>query len=105
MKTTVFNTLLAHALPSDFKLPSEPVSCKCENHLDKLESEVELPVSAKKLYYTLFDDENPNYMDIWERKTLGNKSKGKITRDRRNVIDNKNRFDHDKVGTRKRRET
>ncbi|CAO3658004.1 unnamed protein product [Rhizopus stolonifer] len=64
-----------HALPSDFKLPSEPVSCKCENHLDKLESEVELPVSAKKLYYTLFDDENPNYMDIWERKTLGNKSK------------------------------
>lgn len=64
-------------LPSDFKIPSGPVQCGCTNHLDKLESEIELPISAKSLYYLLFDDENPHYLDIWERKTVGNKSKGK----------------------------
>ncbi|KAI9279632.1 hypothetical protein BY458DRAFT_553750 [Sporodiniella umbellata] len=64
-----------NALPSDFKAPLEPVSCKCDNHLDKLDSEIELPVSAKALYGMLFDDENPNHMDIWEQKTAGNKSK------------------------------
>ncbi len=64
-------------LPSDLKIPSGPVQCGCSNHLDKLESEIELPISAKSLYYLLFDDENPHYLDIWERKTVGNKSKGK----------------------------
>ncbi|KAG1381717.1 hypothetical protein G6F61_002916 [Rhizopus arrhizus] len=64
-----------HALPNDFKLPSGPVNCKCENHLDKLESEVELPISAKRLYHILFDEENPQYLDIWERKTAENKSR------------------------------
>ncbi|KAG1312791.1 hypothetical protein G6F64_002745 [Rhizopus arrhizus] len=62
-------------LPSDLKIPSGPVQCGCSNHLDKLESEIELPISAKSLYYLLFDDENPHYLDIWERKTVGNKSK------------------------------
>ncbi|CEG62748.1 hypothetical protein RMATCC62417_00026 [Rhizopus microsporus] len=65
----------AHAPPKDFKAPTGPVSCGCSNHLDKLESEVELPVSAKQLYYLLFDDDNPNYIDIWEKKTVENKSK------------------------------
>lgn len=68
---------IAHAPPKDFKAPTGPVSCGCSNHLDKLESEVELPVSAKQLYYLLFDDDNPNYIDIWEKKTVENKSKSK----------------------------
>lgn len=53
------------------------MNCKCENHLDKLESEVELPISAKRLYHILFDEGNSQYLDIWERKTAENKSKGK----------------------------
>lgn len=67
---------IAHALPADFKAPSGPVSCGCDNHYDKLEAEIEVPISAKHLYYMLFDETNPNYIDIWERKTVENKSKG-----------------------------
>lgn len=55
--------------------PSGPVSCDCDNHLDKLEAEIELPISAKHLYYIMFDESNPSYMDIWEQKTVENKSK------------------------------
>lgn len=70
------------------------MNCKCENHLDKLESEVELPISAKRLYHILFDEENPQYLDIWERKTAENKSRGKKKKERIECIkrDNTNCF-------------
>lgn len=70
--------LIAHAVPADFKLPSGPVSCGCDNHYDKLEAEIEVGVSAKHLYYILFDEENPNNQDIWEKKTIENKSRGNL---------------------------
>ncbi|KAI7900458.1 uncharacterized protein BX663DRAFT_517696 [Cokeromyces recurvatus] len=63
------------APPKDFKIPLKPVSCECDNHLDKLEAEIEVPISAKHLYYILFSDDNPEYMSIWEKKTVENKSK------------------------------
>jgi hypothetical protein len=65
-------------VPDDFKIPSGPVSCGCDNHYDKLEAEIEVAVSAKHLYYILFDEENPNNQDIWEKKTSENKSRGKF---------------------------
>ncbi|KAI8987418.1 hypothetical protein BDF20DRAFT_910043 [Mycotypha africana] len=63
-----------HAPPDTFKAPVGPVSCGCDNHLDKLEAELKLPVSARHLYYILFSGANPNYRDIWEKKTAGNKN-------------------------------
>lgn len=67
---------IAHAVPEDFSSPSGPVSCGCDNHLDKLEAEIEVPISAKHLYYIMFAEENPHAIDIWEKKTVENKSKG-----------------------------
>ncbi|OBZ89021.1 putative PH domain-containing protein C19A8.02 [Choanephora cucurbitarum] len=64
-----------HDVPDGFKMPSEPVSCGCADHLDKLEAEIEVPVSAKHLFYILFSEDNPNYQDIWEKKTVENKSR------------------------------
>jgi hypothetical protein len=43
-----------------------------------LEAEIEVGVSAKHLYYILFDEENPNNQDIWEKKTIENKSRGNL---------------------------
>lgn len=71
-------SLIAHAPPEGFKEPTGPVSCGCDNHYDKVEAEIEVPISAKHLYYILFSEENPNYKDIWEKKTVENKSKGKF---------------------------
>ncbi|CAG8435022.1 7259_t:CDS:10 [Diversispora eburnea] len=49
--------------PSNLVLPKGPVTCGCSDHLDKLETEVEYPVSAKKLYRMLFDTKST----LWER--------------------------------------
>ncbi|CAG8441171.1 10739_t:CDS:2 [Acaulospora colombiana] len=43
-------------------LPTSPVACGCFDHLEKLEVEVEYPVSARKLYQTLFENSS-----LWER--------------------------------------
>ncbi|KAG2205633.1 hypothetical protein INT46_003460 [Mucor plumbeus] len=64
-----------HAVPEDFKHPSGPVECGCDNHLDKLEADIEVPISAKHLYYIMFAEENPHAIDIWEKKTVENKSR------------------------------
>lgn len=57
----------ADELPPDFKVPSSPCSCDCGDHLDKVEAQVELPVSAKRLFEMLFSDEK--MPGIWEAKT------------------------------------
>ncbi|GAA5803830.1 hypothetical protein EDC94DRAFT_536683 [Helicostylum pulchrum] len=64
-----------HAPPESFNAPAGPVSCQCDSHLDKLEVEIEVPISAKHLYYILFAEDNPDYIDAWEKKTTENKSK------------------------------
>lgn len=51
------NHLAADELPANVKEPSGPVLCDCKDHLDKLEGEIEVPVSAKKLFEYLFSDE------------------------------------------------
>ncbi|CAG8489192.1 1071_t:CDS:2 [Racocetra fulgida] len=39
------------------------IECKCTDHLEKLEAEVEYPISAKKLFDMLFDEKST----IWDR--------------------------------------
>ncbi|KAI9321723.1 hypothetical protein BX666DRAFT_2023819 [Dichotomocladium elegans] len=51
-------------VPANIQVPKGPAGCKCDEHLDKVEDEVELPVSAKKLYDYLFGEESA----IWELK-------------------------------------
>lgn len=53
-------------IPSHIKVPSGPYSCGCEEHLDKIESEIELPISAKRLYDLLFS--SGSSQAIWEAK-------------------------------------
>ncbi|KAI8053664.1 uncharacterized protein B0P05DRAFT_561481 [Gilbertella persicaria] len=75
IETAEADTKNPHDVPEDFNIPTEPVSCGCTDHLDKLESEIELPISAKHLFYILFSEDNPNCLDIWEKKTAENKSR------------------------------
>ncbi|CAG8575929.1 19762_t:CDS:10, partial [Racocetra persica] len=49
--------------PSHITEPDGPVECKCTDHLEKLEAEIEYPISAKKLFDMLFDEKST----IWER--------------------------------------
>lgn len=55
------------AIPSGIQMPSGPCSCDCDSHLDKIETEVQLPVSAKQLFEILFVD---NSEDIWQAKLI-----------------------------------
>ncbi|KAF7732102.1 SNF1-interacting protein [Apophysomyces ossiformis] len=60
------------AIPSHIQIPSGPISCGCDEHLDKIESEIELPISAKTLFDLMFSDEQTGPAangGIWERKT------------------------------------
>ncbi|KAI8393812.1 uncharacterized protein BYT42DRAFT_552309 [Radiomyces spectabilis] len=60
-------------LPSHIQAPSGPCSCECEDHLEKREAEVELPISAKALYELLFSEEQAGASvngGIWERKSI-----------------------------------
>ncbi|CAO3627035.1 unnamed protein product [Cunninghamella blakesleeana] len=60
------------ALPNGIEKPSEPIDCECEDHLDKLDVELELPISAKRLYELMFSDEKtapPTDGGVWNSKT------------------------------------
>ncbi|ORX42363.1 hypothetical protein DM01DRAFT_1341076 [Hesseltinella vesiculosa] len=60
------------ALPAQVPVPTEPVVCACDDHLDRLDVEVELPVSAKRLFELMFSDANnapPTDGGVWHKKT------------------------------------
>lgn len=68
----IYLLFIADALPDHIEKPSEPVNCDCEDHLDKLDVEIELPVSAKRLYELMFSDEKtapPTDGGVWNSKT------------------------------------
>ncbi|KAL0094082.1 hypothetical protein F4703DRAFT_1924803 [Phycomyces blakesleeanus] len=68
----------ADALPAHIKAPSGPCSCECTDHLEKLEAEIDLPISAKRLYDLMFSEEQTGPAannSIWERKTVQSNSK------------------------------
>ncbi|KAI8075098.1 hypothetical protein BC940DRAFT_287440 [Gongronella butleri] len=60
------------ALPAHITAPTEPVVCACDDHLDRLDVEMELPVSAKRLFELMFSDEAnapPTAGGVWNKKT------------------------------------
>ncbi|KAI9027345.1 hypothetical protein CLU79DRAFT_833263 [Phycomyces nitens] len=66
------------ALPAHIKAPSGPCSCECTDHLEKMEKEIELPISAKRLYELMFSEEQTgpaSNNSVWERKTIQSNSK------------------------------
>ncbi|KAG0170006.1 SNF1-interacting protein [Apophysomyces sp. BC1015] len=68
----------ADQLPAHIQIPSGPLSCGCDEHLDKVEAEMELPISAKSLYELLFSEEQTGPSTnggVWDRKTTASGSK------------------------------
>ncbi|KAI7865519.1 hypothetical protein BDF14DRAFT_1883469 [Spinellus fusiger] len=55
--------------PSTLEKPTEPVQCKCNDHLDKVEVQVEMNISAKQLFDILFSEsqsgEEAGARSIW----------------------------------------
>ncbi|KAI8332635.1 hypothetical protein BC941DRAFT_474061 [Chlamydoabsidia padenii] len=45
-------------LPSHIQAPAGPINCNCNDHLEKMEYEMDLPISAKRLYEVLFSEES-----------------------------------------------
>jgi hypothetical protein len=56
-----------YELPSDFILPPAEVPCDCQDHLEKKEFEVALPIPAKKLFDMLFGD-SPDWYSAYHTK-------------------------------------
>ncbi|CAO3595848.1 unnamed protein product [Absidia cylindrospora] len=61
-------------LPDHITKPSGPLDCQCDDHLDRRDAEMELPISAKRLYELMFSDEAtapPANGGVWNSKTEG----------------------------------
>ncbi|KAI8337075.1 hypothetical protein BC941DRAFT_426643 [Chlamydoabsidia padenii] len=62
------------AIPDHIEKPSGPITCDCDDHLDRRDAEMELPISAKRLYELMFSDETtapPTDGGVWKGKTEG----------------------------------
>ncbi|RCI05514.1 SNF1-interacting protein [Rhizopus stolonifer] len=58
--------------PADIQCPEGPVQCNCEDHLDRQDAQLNLPISAKRCFELLFSDEQtapPTNGGVWESKT------------------------------------
>ncbi|KAI8081629.1 uncharacterized protein BX664DRAFT_268258, partial [Halteromyces radiatus] len=58
----------------EIQQPSGPVSCDCDDHLDRRDAELVLPISAKRLFELMFSDEStapPSNGGVWNAKTEG----------------------------------
>lgn len=79
-------------LPSHIQAPKGPAGCGCDDHLEKMEYEANLPISAKKLFELLFSEEKTGAAangGIWNQKTLASGSRGKI-----NAVDDRINSDY-----------
>ncbi|KAG0743102.1 hypothetical protein G6F62_005737 [Rhizopus arrhizus] len=57
--------------PKDLPQPKEQVQCECKDHLDKKEAEIELNMSAKKLFTLLFSEESTIWSQLNKAKEFG----------------------------------
>ncbi|KAI7892149.1 uncharacterized protein EV154DRAFT_419104 [Mucor mucedo] len=58
--------------PSHIHVPQGPVECNCDDHLEKMDAQITLPISAKRCYELLFSNEQtapPTNGGVWEQKT------------------------------------
>ncbi|KAI8060354.1 hypothetical protein BC940DRAFT_337637 [Gongronella butleri] len=65
-------------LPAHITPPKGPIGCDCSDHLEKMEYETDLPVSAKTLYDLLFSEEKTGAAangGIWQQKTQASGSR------------------------------
>ncbi|CAO3587414.1 unnamed protein product [Absidia cylindrospora] len=61
------------AIPDHINKPTGSVTC-CHEHLDRFDAEVELPISAKRLFELMFSDESTGPSTnggVWNNKTEG----------------------------------
>lgn len=61
-------------------MPQGPVECNCDDHLEKMDAQITLPISAKRCYELLFSDEQtapPTNGGVWEQKTAAIEGHGK----------------------------
>ncbi|KAI8890658.1 hypothetical protein K501DRAFT_236218 [Backusella circina FSU 941] len=59
--------------PSHIEVPESMVECGCDDHLDKQDIQLNLPISAKRLYELMFSDEQTSTPStdggVWSDKT------------------------------------
>ncbi|KAI8981625.1 hypothetical protein BDF20DRAFT_999755 [Mycotypha africana] len=59
-------------LPADIPTPDRPVNCNCDDHLDRQEVQLHLPISAKRCFELMFSDVETASLvtnSVWEDKT------------------------------------
>ncbi|RUP48132.1 hypothetical protein BC936DRAFT_144928 [Jimgerdemannia flammicorona] len=54
--SVIFINRAEDTLPPDFPIPAGPEDCGCEDHLEKKEVELELNMSAHRLFDLMFSD-------------------------------------------------
>lgn len=77
----MFDDPLADMPPSHITCPDNPVDCNCDDHLEKQDAQIILPISAKRCYELLFSDEQtapPTTGGVWEKKTAAIEGHGKL---------------------------
>ncbi|KAI8374045.1 hypothetical protein EDC96DRAFT_437703 [Choanephora cucurbitarum] len=58
--------------PANIECPKGPVECNCDDHLDRQDIQINLPISAKRLFELMFTDEQnapPTDGGVWNQKT------------------------------------
>ncbi|KAI8641777.1 hypothetical protein BD408DRAFT_433004 [Parasitella parasitica] len=58
--------------PSNIACPESSVECNCDDHLERKDAQINLPISAKRCYELLFSDEQtapPTDGGVWAGKT------------------------------------
>lgn len=71
---------IADMPPSNIECPSSVVDCQCDDHLERKDVQITLPISAKRCYELLFSDEQnapPTDGGVWAKKTVAIEGHGK----------------------------
>ena len=58
--------------PSHVQVPEGSIDCECDDHLERQDAQIILPISAKRCYEMLFSDEKtapPSDGGVWKEKT------------------------------------
>lgn len=67
--------------PPHINSPEGSVECNCDDHLEKMDAHITLPISAKRCYDLLFSNEQtapPTNGGVWEQKTAAIEGHGKL---------------------------
>lgn len=65
--------IIADVPPSHIHIPEGHIDCNCDDHLERQDAQMILPISAKRCYEMLFSNEQtapPTDGGVWEEKTV-----------------------------------